>query len=96
MLEKLSESSHLNIEQLTQLGDKSYYSNEKCNGCGVCSRVCPVNNINMVDNKPSWQHHCETCFACFHWCPNGAINGGWISIDKGYHHSDVKISEMLK
>jgi len=32
-------------------------------------RVCPVNNIEMVDKKPVWQNRCESCLACINWCP---------------------------
>ena len=28
--------------------DKSYYADEGCNGCGLCQKVCPVSNIELV------------------------------------------------
>jgi Pyruvate/2-oxoacid:ferredoxin oxidoreductase delta subunit len=40
---------------------RSFQYDEKCNGCGICTRVCPVNNIKMVENRPVWQRHCENC-----------------------------------
>src|SRR3989339_1475870 len=27
--------------------DYSYWADEKCNGCGICEKVCPVKNIKM-------------------------------------------------
>ncbi len=74
----------------------SLISNNKCNGCGICKKICPVNNIEMVDNKPKWFEHCVLCFACLQWCPKEAINAG--SITEGmprYHHPDVKISDII-
>lgn len=50
---------------------------EACTGCGLCSRVCPVGNIGMSDDKhPQWLHNrlCTTCFACYHHCPVHAID----------------------
>jgi ferredoxin len=72
-------------------------SDGKCDGCGICQRVCPVENIEMLDNKPSWSNCCEGCFACLHWCPKEAIQAGSITVNmKRYHHPDVKISDMIR
>jgi ferredoxin len=94
---KLSSSSqHLPFSEFVSLADRSFQIDEKCSGCGVCAKVCPVNNIKMIDNRPVWQHHCETCFACYEWCPKEAIHGDMVSYAERYHHSDVKLSDMLK
>jgi len=87
----------LPFREILPLMDRSFHYDEKCSGCGICSRVCPVSNIEMVDNKPSWQHHCEQCFACLQWCPKEAIQyGGKTSNGKRYHHPDVAISDMMR
>jgi Pyruvate/2-oxoacid:ferredoxin oxidoreductase delta subunit len=93
---KLSNSSHLPFNELIPLADKSFHYDEKCNGCGICTRVCPINNIKMVENRPVWQHHCENCFACYGWCPEEAIHGDIVSYNERYHHPEVKISDMLR
>jgi ferredoxin len=48
---------------------------EKCSGCGICSKVCPVGNIAIKDGKPEWNHKCENCLACYNFCPQKAITG---------------------
>ncbi|UWG96668.1 EFR1 family ferrodoxin [Dehalobacter sp. DCM] len=53
--------------------DKKFWLNDQCNSCGTCEKVCAAGNIRIADNTPSWQHHCEFCLACMHWCPNQAI-----------------------
>lgn len=53
--------------------DKDFWITDKCNSCGMCAKVCPVNNIEIIEGKPKWQHKCEQCFACLQWCPQEAI-----------------------
>jgi NAD-dependent dihydropyrimidine dehydrogenase PreA subunit len=98
-LTHLSKTSELPLERLIQLTDKSFIADEKCNGCGICSRVCPVSNIIIIDKKPVWQNHCESCLACVNWCPQEAIQGGLSLTGKitvRYHHPDVKVADMLR
>jgi len=89
-------NSNLTMDALWPMMDFSFYSDVKCDGCGTCSRICPVDNIKMVDGQPAWQHHCERCMACLQWCPKEAIEFDNDSIGrKRYHHPDVKLSDML-
>ena len=54
--------------------DKDYTVNDNCTGCTICEKVCPVKNIEMINNKPQYKHHCENCIACIQFCPQKAIN----------------------
>ena len=54
--------------------DNDYNVNNDCNGCAICEKVCPVKNIEIVNNKPEFKHHCENCIACIQFCPQKAIN----------------------
>jgi ferredoxin len=79
-----------------QLMDYSFNCDNKCNGCGICTKVCPVKNINLIDERPVWQHHCEQCFACLQWCPKEAIQFGHkTSHGRRYHHPDVMLPDMI-
>jgi Pyruvate/2-oxoacid:ferredoxin oxidoreductase delta subunit/flavodoxin len=53
--------------------DEKFWVDDNCTGCEVCVRVCPVQNIQMTENRPEWLHHCEQCLACINWCPESAI-----------------------
>jgi ferredoxin len=46
---------------------------ERCNGCGLCSRSCPVGNITMKDEKPEYGSSCIMCLRCIYGCPQSAI-----------------------
>jgi len=77
--------------------DKNFWTDDKCKGCGICVTVCPVSNIEMVKDRPVWQHHCEKCLTCIQWCPKEAIQYKDVTLKrKRYHHPDVKLSDMLK
>lgn len=56
--------------------DRKFQVKESCNRCGVCMKLCPVQNIQMEENGPTWQHHCEFCLACISSCPKDAIQIG--------------------
>jgi ferredoxin len=76
--------------------DKSFLTDEKCTGCGICKKICPAQNIKIVNGKPVWQHHCEQCFACIQWCPEEAIQyGSGTTKKKRYHHPEITIKDML-
>ncbi|RJP59538.1 MAG: 4Fe-4S ferredoxin [Candidatus Auribacter fodinae] len=76
--------------------DKDFWVQDTCTGCGICAKVCPVNNIVLKDKKPSWLHHCEHCMGCIQWCPEQAIQFKKISLNrKRYHHPDIKPQELF-
>jgi ferredoxin len=88
-------SEDLPIEKLMPFVDSSYEVDNSCNGCGVCVKVCPVNNVRLVEGRPSWQHRCENCLACCNWCPRSAIHGG---VAEGYRycHPEGRVSELAR
>lgn len=59
-----------------------FTATDKCIACGKCVRICPLNNITMKDNKPSWGKNCSHCMACINQCPKDAIEYGKGSIGK--------------
>jgi len=86
----------LSYTQIPKL-DGKFWVDEKCNHCGICSRVCPAENIIMVEGKPSWNHRCEQCLACIQWCPEKAIQyGEKTPIYERYHHPEIQLKDMLK
>lgn len=87
---------NITFEESINLMDYGFNVTNHCNGCKVCSNICPVDNINLENNCPLWLHHCEQCFACLQLCPKEAIQfrNGTLE-NKRYHHPEVKLSEML-
>lgn len=50
---KLAEASELSFDEAVLLIDRSHFSDDRCNGCGICAKVCPVNNIEIAEKDPS-------------------------------------------
>jgi len=74
----------------------SFAADDTCNGCRICEKICPVNNIQISGSKPIWSDHCAGCFACFHWCSKRSISlGGYDFNIRNYHHPEVIISDIL-
>ena len=45
----------------------------KCNGCGTCVEICPVNAIKIEKEKAIISDDCVECGQCVDQCPNRAI-----------------------
>lgn len=53
--------------------DYPFTVSERCVGCGLCTKVCPCNNIELRGGRPEFRHHCAQCMACVVNCPKRAI-----------------------
>lgn len=77
--------------------DKKFWVDDKCNLCGICSKICPAENIEMRNEKPEWLHRCEQCLACLQWCPQEAIQYGKKTVKyPRYHHPEITLEDMLE
>lgn len=66
------------LEPVEGYRGRQFLDLEKCIGCGICSRVCPNNAIEMVEfkGKKYPQIHlgkCCYCALCAEYCPKGAL-----------------------
>jgi Pyruvate/2-oxoacid:ferredoxin oxidoreductase delta subunit len=76
--------------------DRKFFADGKCNGCEICAKVCPVDNIEIADGIPNWLGHCEQCYACFHWCPQKAVQYGKRTENQvRYHHPGCRLEDMM-
>lgn len=87
---------HTPFLKIVLRSEKNMASDEKCNGCGTCAKVCPVANITMKNSKPVFGGRCEQCVACIQWCPTKALNcKNKTENRKRYHHPDITVSDIM-
>lgn len=68
----------------------------KCNGCGICVKICPAGCIKMENGYPAFYQGCLTCFGCAQWCPREAIDLGRLHPEgkTKYVHPDVTVQDI--
>lgn len=67
-------------------GDKRFKVTDGCTHCGRCAKACPMGNITYnEDGFPVWNGNCADCLACYHSCPQHAINYGPFTDSKGQY-----------
>ena len=67
----------------------------KCIKCGLCSKLCPVDNITMND-FPDFGTECVFCMRCLSFCPVQAISvKSFGKVVKSEQYKAVKVSEIL-
>ncbi len=71
---------------------RPFHTTDACNGCGLCEKLCPTQNIRIVENRPVWGKNCTQCTACLNRCPQAAAQYGKGTQDRGryYFERDAK------
>lgn len=52
--------------------DKLKINTEKCIGCGMCTQLCPMKNLSIVNDKAVQNERCTMCYRCISNCPKQA------------------------
>jgi len=47
-----SADTNISFNEGILLMDYGFHVNSHCNGCGICKKVCPVQNITIVNERP--------------------------------------------
>ena len=52
---------------------RDFRTDDTCDSCGLCEKLCPTESIQIVNDKPKWANTCEQCMRCVNYCPKKAI-----------------------
>ncbi|WP_026884711.1 EFR1 family ferrodoxin [Clostridium akagii] len=77
--------------------DIPFSTDNKCISCGLCEKICPVQNIKLRKGKPVWLHKCEQCFRCINLCPQQSIQ--YLNKTSGkfrYKNPYVNLDDLIK
>jgi len=78
------------------LSGKNFWITEACTKCGLCAKICPVENIELIEGRPKWLQHCQHCMACLQWCPVQAIQYKKSTIGrKRYRHPEISAQDIM-
>ncbi len=64
-----------------------------CDGCAICERLCPMDNITIESGKANIHNMCIQCLSCFSFCPKNAIAS---KREKKTMAEGVKLEELFK
>ena len=68
-----------------------------CIGCGTCERLCPRENIRIVNGRAQIGTNCVQCLGCLQFCPQKAISIGSITDRREhYHNPAVSAADLQK
>ncbi len=85
---------------------KLFFANSRCDGCGLCAKVCPTRSIAIQGKnnpRPYWRYSCESCMRCAAFCPKRAVEAShswmallwWISSVPAWAYLLIWMSEYL-
>ena len=79
--ESLEMMKNTNIQSLAKALPKRYFEKELCNGCALCSTICPAHAIEC-NEYPIQKSGCIFCYNCVRLCPENAFKADFSNIEK--------------
>ena len=73
-----------------------HVDSQKCVGCGLCSRICPQQNIAILNHRAAVGTRCTYCLRCLHFCPHQALvlTLKETKREYQYHHPEIRVQDF--
>lgn len=84
------------ITSMFQMPSLTFEVTMDCDGCGICEKICPMQNISITEGKAIHFDTCAACCACLHWCPKHATlpTAAMLKGRTQYHHPEITLNDM--
>lgn len=69
---------------------------DTCTKCGICAKVCPVDNICVENAKPVFDKKCIICLSCTQNCPQNAIRLSTEKSKARFRNQHVDLKEIVE
>lgn len=70
---------------------------DSCISCGQCAKLCPQENIKLVNGRPVFGSDCIQCLGCLQYCPKEAISMGNVTKRREhYHNPNVSVAQLAE
>ncbi len=73
----------------------NYKIEDSCKGCGICAKVCPMDNITIEEGRPVFGTNCISCLACTQNCPQNSIRMDKEKSIKRYRNSHIALEDIV-
>lgn len=83
-------------KKLQKYADIPFTISGDCISCGLCAKVCPVDNIALIEGRPTFHHKCAQCMACVSFCPKRAIGYDLKKAGLAEHVKELKKAPVVK
>lgn len=95
--DRLVTSAIENVTRVLKMTMKKVEVKDSCILCGKCVRECPVENIEIENNKILFGDKCMSCMRCFYNCPKNALySDSNMLLKNGYNLEKVIKDENIK
>lgn len=65
----LGKSQNIAYPKMEAKAKASFLTDDTCVGCGLCVNNCPMNNLELVNEKVKQKGNCTLCYRCVNICP---------------------------
>lgn len=68
----LGKSQNIFYPKLEEKARHSFRADDSCIKCGLCVKICPMNNLEIADDQIIQKDNCTLCYRCVNACPKQA------------------------